>query len=75
VLATQNPVEQEGSTRCPAQSIGSRRCCASIPGGAHDARCPIARDEQTVQRRISPADVTRLRAASGRAFADDNHRR
>ena len=76
VLATQNPVEQEGVYALPEAQLDrfSMMLRVEYPAAAHEREMLRSRvTEQTVQRCVSPADVTRLRTFIRDAvFVDDN---
>jgi MoxR-like ATPase len=76
VLATQNPVEQEGVYALPEAQLDrfSMMLRVEYPAAAHEREMLRSRaTERTVQRRLSPADVTRLRNCIRDAvFVDDN---
>src|SRR6185295_1487464 len=76
VLATQNPVEQEGVYALPEAQLDrfSMMLRVEYPAAMHEREMLRSRvTEQAVERRVSPADVTRLRAFIRDAvFADDN---
>ena len=76
VLATQNPVEQEGVYALPEAQLDrfSMMLRVEYPAAVHEREMLRSRvTEQAVERRVSPADVTRLRAFIRDAvFADDN---
>ncbi|HEX9367127.1 MAG TPA: AAA family ATPase [Vicinamibacterales bacterium] len=64
VLATQNPVEQEGVYMLPEAQLDrfSMMLRVDYPAAAHEREMLRARlTDRTVERRISPAEVTRLR--------------
>ncbi len=65
VLATQNPVEQEGVYALPEAQLDrfSMMLRVDYPSAAEEVAMLQARlMEQRVERRVSPSDVTRLRA-------------
>src|SRR5438105_7595402 len=65
VLATQNPVEQEGVFSLPEAQLDrfSMMLRVGYPDHDEEVRMLQARlSEQTIERRVSPGDVTRLRA-------------
>jgi len=65
VLATQNPVEQEGVYPLPEAQLDrfSMMLRVGYPSAVDEIEMLHARfTDRTVQRRVSPADVTRLRA-------------
>jgi MoxR-like ATPase len=65
VLATQNPVEQEGVYTLPEAQLDrfSMMLRVGYPTEAEELRMLQSRlTEQTIERRVSPADVTLLRA-------------
>src|SRR5947199_6922285 len=65
VLATQNPVEQEGVYSLPEAQLDrfSMMLRVGYPDHDEEVRMLQARlSEQTIERRVSPGDVTRLRA-------------
>jgi len=76
VLATENPVEQEGVYALPEAQLDrfSMMLRVEYPSAAHEREMLRARlTERTVERRVSPADVTRLRTFIRDAvFVDDN---
>jgi len=76
VLATQNPVEQEGVYALPEAQLDrfSMMLRVEYPAATHEREMLRSRATETaVQRRVSPADVTRLRTYIRDAvFADDN---
>jgi MoxR-like ATPase len=76
VLATQNPVEQEGVYTLPEAQLDrfSMMLRVEYPAAAHEREMLRARlTDRTVRRRISPADVTRLRTFIRDAvYVDDN---
>jgi MoxR-like ATPase len=76
VLATQNPVEQEGVYELPEAQLDrfSMMLRVEYPAAEHEREMLRARlTERPVQRRVSPADVVRLRVFIREAvFVDDN---
>jgi MoxR-like ATPase len=76
VLATQNPVEQEGVYALPEAQLDrfSMMLRVEYPAAAHERQMLKARpSERPVERRVSPADVTRLRLFIRDAvYVDDN---
>jgi MoxR-like ATPase len=76
VLATQNPVEQEGVYTLPEAQLDrfSMMLRVEYPSAAHEREMLHARlTDRTVQRRLSPAEVTRLRIFIRDAvYVDDN---
>jgi MoxR-like ATPase len=76
VLATQNPVEQEGVYALPEAQLDrfSMMLRVEYPAAEHEREMLRARvTERSVQLRISPGDVTRLRTFIRDAvFVDDN---
>jgi MoxR-like ATPase len=65
VLATQNPVEQEGVYTLPEAQLDrfSMMLRVGYPNEREEVRMLQSRmTEQTIERRVSPADVTLLRA-------------
>jgi MoxR-like ATPase len=75
VLATQNPVEQEGVYALPEAQLDrfSMMLRVGYPAAAHEREMLRTRTERTVERRVTPADVTRLRRfIRDTVFADDN---
>ena len=76
VLATQNPVEQEGVYALPEAQLDrfSMMLRVHYPDAEHERRMLKARPaERRVERRITPADVTRLRAFIRDAVFVDDH--
>jgi MoxR-like ATPase len=75
VLATQNPVEQEGVYSLPEAQLDrfSMMLRVGYPDEREEVRMLHARlADQTIERRISPAEVTFLRAfIRSRVFVDD----
>ncbi len=75
VLATQNPVEQEGVYTLPEAQLDrfSMMLRVGYPDQAEEVRMLHLRpSEQTIERRIAPADVTFLRGfISDSVFVDD----
>jgi MoxR-like ATPase len=76
VLATQNPVEQEGVYTLPEAQLDrfSMMLRVEYPSAAHEREMLHARlTDHTVQRRVSPAEVTRLRVfIRDSVYVDDN---
>ena len=76
VLATQNPIEQEGVYALPEAQLDRFAMMLRVhyPAAEHERRMLKTRPaERRVERRLSPADVTRLRQAIRDAvFVDDN---
>jgi len=75
VLATQNPIEQEGVYALPEAQLDrfSMMLRVGYPGAVHEREMLRARTERPVVRRVTPADVTRLRTfIRDTVFADDN---
>jgi MoxR-like ATPase len=76
VLATQNPVEQEGVYALPEAQLDrfSMMLRVEYPAAAHEREMLRARlTDRSVERRVSPADVRRLRTFIRDAvFVDDN---
>jgi MoxR-like ATPase len=75
VLATQNPVEQEGVYTLPEAQLDrfSMMLRVGYPNAAEEVQMLHARfTEATIERRVTPADVTRLRAfIRDTVFVDD----
>ena len=75
VLATQNPVEQEGVYSLPEAQLDrfSMMLRVGYPDHDEEVRMLHARlSEQTIERRVSPGDVTRLRGfVRETVFVDD----
>jgi MoxR-like ATPase len=75
VLATQNPVEQEGVYSLPEAQLDrfSMMLRVTYPDQDEEVRMLHARlSEHTVERRVTPADVVRLRAfIHDTVFVDD----
>jgi MoxR-like ATPase len=75
VLATQNPVEQEGVYTLPEAQLDrfSMMLRVGYPTEAEEVRMLQSRlTEQTIERRVSPSDVTLLRAfISDTVYIDD----
>ena len=75
VLATQNPVEQEGVYSLPEAQLDrfSMMLRVGYPEADEELRMLHARiAEQTIERRVAPADVTFLRGfIRGSVFVDD----
>jgi MoxR-like ATPase len=75
VLATQNPVEQEGVYPLPEAQLDrfSMMLRVDYPSAAEEVAMLHARmTEQHIKQRVSPSDVTRLRAFIGDAvYVDD----
>jgi len=75
VLATQNPVEQEGVYTLPEAQLDrfSMMLRVGYPDQAEEVRMLHTRlSEQTIERRVSPADVTFLRGfIRDGVFVDD----
>jgi len=75
VLATQNPIEQEGVYALPEAQLDrfSMMLRVGYPEAVHEREMLRARTERPVERRVTPADVTRLRTfIRDTVFADDN---
>jgi MoxR-like ATPase len=76
VLATQNPVEQEGVYELPEAQLDrfSMMLRVEYPAAEHEREMLRARlTERPVQRRITPAEVTRLRLyIRDTVFVDDH---
>jgi MoxR-like ATPase len=76
VLATQNPIEQEGVYALPEAQLDrfSMMLRVAYPAAEHERQILKARPaERRVERRISPGDVTRLRAFIREAVFVDDH--
>jgi MoxR-like ATPase len=74
VLATQNPVEQEGVYSLPEAQLDrfSMMLRVGYPDRDEEVRMLHARPDQAIERRVSPADVTFLRGFIRDAvFVDD----
>ncbi len=75
VLATQNPVEQEGVYALPEAQLDrfSMMLRVDYPSAAEEVQMLHARlTDQTIEQRVSPSDVARLRAfIRDTVFVDD----